>query len=73
MSPTFSVVIPTYNQANLLKNALESVLNQTYTDFDVIVVNNHSDDHTLEVVEACNDNRITAINFANGKITMVSL
>jgi len=65
MYPTFSVVIPTYNQANLLKNALESVLNQTYTDFDVIVVNNHSDDHTLKVVEACNDIRITAINFAN--------
>lgn len=65
MSPRFSVVIPTYNQANLLQTALESVLNQTYTNFDVIVVNNNSDDHTLDVVQAFNDSRVSAINFAN--------
>jgi glycosyltransferase involved in cell wall biosynthesis len=65
MSPVFSVVIPTYNQADLLRTALASVLNQTFTDFDVWVVNNYSTDHTVEVANSFGDSRINVIDFSN--------
>lgn len=64
-SPTFSVIIPTYNHAELLKAAVESVLNQTYRDFEVIVVNNYSSDHTEQVVHQLEDSRVKLINFRN--------
>jgi len=59
------VVIPTYNQADFLKGALQSVLDQTYQDFEVIVVNNYSTDHTLDVIHDAGDPRIQAIDFQN--------
>ena len=65
MTPTFSVVIPTYNHADYLRLALRSVLDQTCQDFEVIVVNNFSSDHTLDVIQEFNDPRIRVINFKN--------
>ena len=65
MPPTFSVIIPTYNQADFLAVALNSVLSQTFQDFEVIVVNNHSTDHTLDVIEQLKDPRLKVINFKN--------
>ena len=50
MSPFFSVVIPTYNCADYLKRALNSVSSQTYQNFEVIVVDNSSTDHTEDVL-----------------------
>lgn len=47
----FSVVIPTYNRAHLIGKAIESILNQTYKNFEIIVVDNHSTDNTEEVVK----------------------
>jgi glycosyltransferase involved in cell wall biosynthesis len=60
-----SVVIPTYNSAPLLKKALLSVLNQTYQDFEVIIINNFSTDNTVEVVNSLNNGRVRLINFKN--------
>jgi glycosyltransferase involved in cell wall biosynthesis len=65
MSPRFSVVIPTYNQADFLRVAIQSVLDQTSPDFEIIIVNNHSSDHTLDVVAQSGDSRIKVINFKN--------
>ena len=65
MPPSFSVVIPTYNQADFLRVALESVFQQSFQGFEVLVVNNFSTDHTLDVVEEFSDQRLRVINYRN--------
>lgn len=57
--PVVSVIIPTYNRAHLLGRAIKSVLDQTYGDFELIVVDDGSTDNTEEVVRAFNDRRIS--------------
>jgi len=49
----FSVVIPTYNRADLIKKSLESVYAQTYQDWECIVVDGGSSDNTRDVMNAC--------------------
>jgi glycosyltransferase involved in cell wall biosynthesis len=56
--PTVSVIIPTFNRAIDLKNAIESVLNQTFQDFELIVVDDASTDATSDVVPSIHDDRI---------------
>ena len=46
-----SVIIPTYNRAKLIKNTLESVFSQTYTNYEVIIVDNCSTDNTQELLQ----------------------
>jgi len=60
-SPLVTVVIPAYNQAEFLGEAIQSVLNQTYTQFEIIVVNDASPDQTNEVVAQYNDSRVRNI------------
>jgi glycosyltransferase involved in cell wall biosynthesis len=59
--PFFSVIIPTYNRAEFLKEAIESVLCQTLQDFEVIIIDDHSGDDTKEVVTSFRDERIIYI------------
>lgn len=60
-NPTFSVVIPTYNRAALLPRAIDSVLAQTFDDFELVIVDDASSDNTKEVVCAYNDPRIVYV------------
>ncbi len=46
----FSIIIPTYNRASVLSRALDSVLNQSYKDFEIIVVDDGSTDNTEQVI-----------------------
>jgi len=50
-SPFFSIVIPTYNRASFLPKTIESFLNQTFQDFEIIIVDDGSTDNTEEVVK----------------------
>ena len=65
MSPFFSVVIPTYNHGHLIGRCLSSVLSQSFADWEAIVINNYSEDNTIEVVEGFQDARIRLVNFRN--------
>jgi len=57
-NPFFTVVIPTHNRWNLLKRAIESVLNQTFENFELIIVDDHSTDDTNSVVSSFSDPRV---------------
>lgn len=59
--PKVSVIIPTHNRSGCLKLAIASVLNQTYQDFEIIVVDDASNDNTVEIVETFNEERIKYI------------
>ncbi len=60
-----SVIIPTYNRAQLLPRAIKSVLNQTYSDWELIVVDDGSEDETAMVVSQFDDSRIRYIRKEN--------
>lgn len=54
----FSVVIPLYNKANYIKKTIESVLNQSYNEFEIIVIDDGSTDNSSQVVNGINDLRL---------------
>lgn len=65
----FSVVIPLYNKELSIKNTIQSVLNQTFQDFEIVIVNDGSTDNSLQVVQQINDSRIRIINKPNGGVS----
>jgi teichuronic acid biosynthesis glycosyltransferase TuaG len=70
--PMISIIIPTYNHAKFLREALNSVLAQTFTDWEAIVVNNFSEDDTVDVVNSFSDARIRLVNFRNNGVIAAS-
>lgn len=69
-NPKFSVIVPTCNQAQYLPAALNSLLNQTFNDWEAVVVNDGSTDNTYEVMEkyAFSDSRIRIFHKQNGGV-----
>ncbi|WP_218813696.1 glycosyltransferase family 2 protein [Rickettsiella endosymbiont of Dermanyssus gallinae] len=61
MVPLFSIILTTYNRSQLLPRAIRSVLQQTFSDFELIIIDDHSTDNTQSVVAEFTDNRITYI------------
>ena len=62
-----SIIIPAYNLSGYIDKCLDSVLSQTYTDFEIIIINDGSDDGTAEILDAYakNDARVRVIHKQN--------
>lgn len=65
MEPRFSVVIPTYNRATSITHTLSSCFEQTFDDFEVIVVDDGSSDDTLHVLSEISDKRLRFVTQEN--------
>ena len=64
-SPLVSIVMPTYNHAKYLAISVQSVLDQTFTNWELIIVDNFSTDNTLEVLSKFSDRRIKLFQINN--------
>lgn len=56
--PFISVLLPVYNGADYLEEAIESILNQTYKNFEIIIINDGSTDDSVSIVKQFNDTRV---------------
>ncbi|MBD2730079.1 glycosyltransferase [Nostoc sp. FACHB-892] len=63
--PKISVIIPAYNSEKTIAHTIQSVLNQTFTDLELIVINDGSQDSTLEIVTQIKDPRIKVFSYSN--------
>lgn len=70
--PLVSVIITTYNRKDLLKNTIDSILNQTYKNFELIVVDNCSDYDFISQIKSFNDERIRLFQNTNDGIIAVN-
>jgi glycosyltransferase involved in cell wall biosynthesis len=68
--PKFSVVIPLYNKKNYIKTTLLSVLKQTFSDFEVIVVDDGSIDGSLEQIKGISDSRLKVVSKENAGVSV---
>ena len=68
-TPTVSVVMPAYNVEKTIGRAIDSVIHQTYTNLELIIVNDGSTDATLDVIQKYSDSRIIVISQANGGLS----
>ncbi len=62
-----SIIIPTYNRAYIIKQCIDSIFNQTYKEFELIIVNDHSEDNTVELLKTITDSRLKIINLEKEK------
>lgn len=61
-NPLVSIITITRNRGNIISNAIQSILNQTYTNYEYIIVNGASTDNTVEIISSFTDKRIKLIN-----------
>src|SRR5690242_9380591 len=54
--------MPVYNASSYLREAIESILNQTYSNFEFIIINDGSTDNSLEIIRSYHDPRISVVN-----------
>lgn len=70
--PTVSVIVTTYNRERYLKETIQSILNQTFSDFELIVVDNYSNYDFIKLIEEFNDPRIRPFQNINNGIIAVN-
>lgn len=71
-APLVTVLLPTYNRAHLLPKAINSVINQTYPHFELIIVDDGSTNDTPNVVKAFHDKRIRYVRHEENQGLMVA-
>jgi glycosyltransferase involved in cell wall biosynthesis len=64
-----SVILPVYNGEKTLRETIQSVLNQTFTDFELIIINDGSQDSTLEIISSIHDSRIKVFSYPNSGVS----
>ncbi|WP_114782248.1 glycosyltransferase family 2 protein [Botryobacter ruber] len=69
VTPFFSIVIPLYNKETHIADTLLSVFNQSFQDYEVIIVNDGSTDRSLAIAETFYDTRIKIFSIANGGVS----
>ena len=62
----FSIIVPVYNVQEYLSTCIDSILNQTFTDFEAIFVNDGSVDDSLKILNSIKDKRVKIVDKANG-------
>lgn len=65
----FSIVVPVYNTSKVLKRCLDSILSQSYDNFELIIVNDGSTDNSLDIIKEYKDKRIIIIDQKNGGLS----
>ena len=68
MNPEISIIVPVYNVEKYLKRCIDSILNQSFTDFELILVDDGSTDNSGKIIDeyAIKDERIKVIHKENG-------
>jgi glycosyltransferase involved in cell wall biosynthesis len=65
MTPKISVILPVYNAQTYLQESIQSILSQSFSDFELIIINDGSTDQSLEIIQSYTDDRIKLINQSN--------
>ena len=68
--PYFSIIIPVYNKENFIARTLESVLSQSFGDYEIIIVNDGSTDSSREIIMQFEDPRIRYFTKSNGGVSL---
>ena len=63
--PVISVILPVFNGEKYIRKSIDSVLNQSFQDFELIIVNDGSTDDTIDIINSFSDDRITIIDQSN--------
>ncbi|MBD1809591.1 glycosyltransferase [Microcoleus sp. FACHB-SPT15] len=66
--PTVSIITPAYNAERTILETIESVQKQTYSDFELIIIDDGSKDRTVELVQSIKDERLKVFSYENGGV-----
>jgi len=70
LTDKISVIIPVYNGENTIKETIESVLNQSFTNFELIIINANSTDKTLSIISQFQDERIKVFSYPKANVAV---